>query len=126
MSSAIQSVARLLGDWRASRKALATLEAAEHPDITDRFGRVWTWRGRGDLYRHCGTAAPADMINDFGLPTQGALDNPNYDLCDVCVDGRTRNVPDCKPEWNCTHTMHHLTAKARMREIADQSQGISE
>lgn len=98
-------VGALLTSWQTARAELKTLEAAEHPDITDRYGRVWVWKGR-DLYRHCSTAAPAHMIDSFGLPTQAALDNPNYVLCAVCVNGRERNVPDCKPEWNCSHTTH--------------------
>jgi hypothetical protein len=106
----MKSVSALIAEWTASREAVAAIERTEHPDIVDRFGRTWTWKGRSDTYRHCGTACPVDMINDFGLPTQRALDNPNYDLCDVCLDGRKRNVPDCKPEWNCSHTMHHRTA----------------
>lgn len=96
----------LITSWQAARALVAEIERAEHSDITDRHGRVWTWRGRGDTYRHCGNSAPVYMINDFGLPTQAALDNPNYDLCGICLSGRTRNVPDCKPEWNCSHTMH--------------------
>ena len=98
------AVSRLLADWQAARAALAEIERAEHPDITDRFGRVWTWRW-GDLYTHCGSAVPADWVPTWGLPSQRALDNPNYDLCDICLNGRTRNVPDCKPGCNCTHSM---------------------
>lgn len=101
----MRSVENLIADWQEARAALAEIERAEHPDIIDRHSRVWAWVSK-DLYRHCCTAAPADMINQFGLPTQGALDNPNYDLCDICLNGRERNVPDCKPEWNCSHTMH--------------------
>jgi hypothetical protein len=81
------------------------MERSEHPDITDRFGRVWTWKPR-DLYHHCGTACPAYMIGNFGLPTQRALDNPNYELCAICLDGRSRNIRPCTAEWNCTHTTH--------------------
>ncbi|OSC76475.1 hypothetical protein B5180_01590 [Streptomyces sp. BF-3] len=99
----MQAVSELITQWQESRAALAELERAERRDITDRFGRVWTWRGRGDLYRHCGNAAPAHMIAQFGRPTQAALDNPNYDLCDICLDGRTRNVRKCRPEWKCSH-----------------------
>lgn len=102
----MKAVENLITSWRAARALVAEIERAAHPDIVDHLGRVWTWRGRGDSYRHCGNAAPEYMINDFGLPTQAALDNPNYDLCDACIDGRTRNVPACKPEWNCSHTMH--------------------
>lgn len=102
-------VQALITSWQAARAELKALEAAEHPDITDAFGRVWVWKAR-DLYRHCSTAAPADMIGHFGLPSQAALDNPNYILCDVCVAGRQRNVPNCKPEWNCSHLMHQPSA----------------
>lgn len=102
----MKAVAELIAQWQETRAALAELERAEHPDIIDRFGRAWTWFGRSDTYRHCGTACPVDMIDGFGLPSQRALDNPNYDLCAVCLDGRERNVPDCTPEWNCSHTMH--------------------
>ncbi|SOE25703.1 hypothetical protein [Streptomyces sp. OK228] len=102
----MDSVTNLITEWQAARAALAAIERAERPDVTDRFGRVWTWFGRSDTYRHCGTACPVDMIDSFGLPSQRALDNPNYDLCGICLNGRTRNVPDCKPEWNCSHTMH--------------------
>ncbi|MFE5159094.1 hypothetical protein ACFRNT_11275 [Streptomyces sp. NPDC056697] len=101
----MDAITNLIGEWQQLRAELAAVERAEHPDITDRHGRVWTWKAK-DLYRHCGIAAPEYMINDFGLPTQAALDNPNYDLCDVCTDGRKRNVPDCEPEWNCSHAMH--------------------
>lgn len=102
MSEATERVGQLLADWQAARFELAEIERAEHPDITDRFGRVWTWKSK-DLYRHCGTACPAYMIDGFGLPTQRALDNPNYDLCGICLDGRTRNARRCKPGWNCDH-----------------------
>lgn len=105
MSEATEAVERLLTQWQDARFALAEIERSEHPDITDRFGRVWTWKSK-NLYRHCGTACGADMIEHFGLPTQRALDNPNYDLCDICLDGRVRNIRPCKPEWNCTHTTH--------------------
>lgn len=102
MDDSIKAVGKLIADRQASRAALAEIERAEHPDIIDRFGRAWTWKSR-DLYRHCGTACGADMINDFGLPTQRALDNPNYDPCDICLAGRARNVRKCQPEWKCSH-----------------------
>ncbi len=93
----------LVNAWYELRSELHELERLEHPDITDRLGRVWAWKS-GDLYRHCSTAAPKFMIEHFGLPKQEALDNPNYDLCGICLDGRERNVNACKPEWSCTHT----------------------
>lgn len=102
----MDSVSALIGRWTSARAELAAIERAEHPDIVDQHGRTWTWFGRSDTYRHCGTACPVDMIDAFGLPSQRALDNPNYVLCGICVDGRKRNVPDCKPQWNCSHTTH--------------------
>ncbi|WP_327379392.1 hypothetical protein [Streptomyces sp. NBC_01212] len=102
----MQAVSELITQWQESRAALAELERMEHPNIVDGYGRTWTWLGRSDTYRHCGTACPVDMIECFGLPSQRALDNPNYGLCDTCLDGRVRNVPDCRPEWSCSHPMH--------------------
>lgn len=114
MSDATEAVSRLIGEWQNARAALAELEHAEHPDITDRHGRAWTWRpGRGDIYVHDGMAFPRALVesNALGLPSQSVLDNPNYGhLCDVCLDGRERNVPDCRPEWNCSHAMHQRSA----------------
>lgn len=78
----------LLDEWAVARSQLAALEAAEHPDIIDRFGRAWQWRGRGDLYSHDDTLAfPADWVRDpdLGLPSPSLVDNPNYSrLCDTC------------------------------------------
>ena len=102
MTDSIAAVGKLIADWQGARAALAEIERAEHPDITDRHGRTWTWKSK-DLYRHCGNAAPAYMIDSFGLPSQQALDNPNYDLCGICLDGRTRNVRKCRAEWQCSH-----------------------
>jgi hypothetical protein len=89
----VQTVTGLLAEWQVARAVLADLERAEHPDVTDRLGRVWVWRGRGDLYRHCGTAAPLGMIDMFGVPRDSVLRNPNYPvLCVVCLDGRVQRV----------------------------------
>ncbi|MEV4939619.1 hypothetical protein [Streptomyces zaomyceticus] len=101
----MQAVTRLIAEWQLARSELAELERAEHPYITDRFGRVWRWKGRGDIYVHCGSAVPKSFLDDgrMGLPAQRALDNPNYDLCGVCLDGRQRNVKVCTPEWGCSH-----------------------
>lgn len=112
MSDATEAVGRLLGEWQGARETLLDLERAEHPDITDRHGRVWSWRHR-DLYWHCGMVFPKEVVesNAMGLPSQSVLDNPNYGrLCAVCLDGRERNVPDCRPEWNCAHAMHQRGA----------------
>ena len=98
------------------RAALVALERAEHPDVMDRFGRVWTW-WKGDLYRHCGNAAPKHMIDGFGLPSQTALDNPNYDLCGICLDGRDRHVTACKREWECSHA---TCARIHVAEDAEE------
>jgi len=99
----MEEVARLVDARKAARAELAAIERAEHLDITDRFGRVWVRKSK-DLYVHCGCAAPAYLIDCFGLPKQSALDNPNYNLCDICVDGRERNITPCRPEWKCSHT----------------------
>jgi hypothetical protein len=101
----MQAVAELIAKWESARAELAELERAEHPDVTDHHGRVWTW-WKGTLYRHCGLAWPAEFVQDgrHGLPDESALTNPNYvDFCGVCLDGRERNVQVCKPEWNCGH-----------------------
>jgi hypothetical protein len=75
----------MVEDWRATRAELAALERAEHPDITDRRGRVWIWSS-GDLYHHDGLLGfPKALIADLGLPSPRLVDNPNYaGLCDVC------------------------------------------
>jgi hypothetical protein len=88
----VNPVTALLADWHAAREALTALEAAEHPDIIDHHGRVWTW-WKGDLYRHCGNAAPSHMIDWFGLPKDAVLSNPNYPkLCGICLNGRTQTA----------------------------------
>lgn len=81
------AVGRLIAEWQAARAALAELERSEHPDVTDRHGRIWTWRG-GDLYTHDNTlAAPLDFVTSptLGLPKPQCAENPNYArLCSVC------------------------------------------
>lgn len=114
-------IARLLFELQVARAQLAAIEQAEHPDVTDRFGRVWTWCGK-DLYAHCGIAAPKDRIDDFVLPSQTALDNPNYDPCDICLDGRDRHVTACKREWECSHATCariHAAEDAEAQRSAD-------
>lgn len=110
MSEAVETVGRLIGEWRDARAQLVELERAEHPDIVDGYRRTWTWKpGHGDVYVHDGMAVPKDFLTNggAGLPQQSVLDNPNYgELCGTCLDGRERNVPDCRPEWNCAHVMH--------------------
>lgn len=73
--------------WQQARRDVREWERAEHPDITDRFGRVWVWKD-GDLYTHDDTLAfPRAFLDDrIGLPRPGlADDNPNYSrLCDIC------------------------------------------
>ena len=55
--------------------------------ITDKYGREWTYKGRGDLYSHDGTLAfPDHMIDDLCLPLPVVASNPNYGgLCAACV-----------------------------------------
>lgn len=78
---------KLLAEWTALREQIAEIERAEHPDITDRFGRVWVW-WKGDLYRHCGHCIPGEWITStehpIGLPSPTLADNPNYQLCEIC------------------------------------------
>lgn len=79
------SAASLVGEWLQARAELQAVERAAHPAITDRFGRVWTWK-IDDLYTHDGTLCfPSDMIASAGLPSTRCADNPNYaNLCDIC------------------------------------------
>lgn len=80
---------RLIGEWQAARAELAAIERAEHPDITDRYGRTWVWRD-GDLYSHDATLAfPRDFLDRVGLPSPRLADNPNY----------SRLCARCRSEW---------------------------
>ncbi len=78
---------KLLAEWTALREQIAETERAEHPDITDRFGRVWVW-WKGDLYRHCNQCIPGEWITStelpIGLPSPSLAYNPNYQLCEIC------------------------------------------
>jgi hypothetical protein len=77
--------APLVDGWLEARRALREAEQAEHPDVTDALGRVWTWMD-GDIYTHDGMAWPLDHITHPGIgwPTAAALDNPNYQWCATC------------------------------------------
>jgi hypothetical protein len=74
-----------IDSWLTVRAELAAIERAEHPDITDRFGRVWQW-WKGDLYRHDGCLAiPGRWIPEWGLPSARLAGNTNYaGLCGIC------------------------------------------
>lgn len=80
-------VRRLLQDWTNARAGLRALEEAEHPPMTDHYGRVWTWSA-GDTYIHDGLMAwTREMIlrQDAGLPSPELAGNPNYaGLCAIC------------------------------------------
>lgn len=54
-------------------------------ELYDALGRTWVWRNK-DLYAHDGMAWPLAFITNpkIGLPTQHALDNPNYQWCAIC------------------------------------------
>lgn len=85
-------VNEMINSWQDARRELAGLDAAEHPDVTDRFGRVWAWKS-GDLYTHDGTLAfPRKFIDDesLGLPSAQLADNPNY----------SRLCTTCRSDWN--------------------------
>jgi hypothetical protein len=94
-------IRKLLAEWQALRTIIAEMDVAEHPDITDALGRVWTWipGGSGNLYGHDGMAWPREDVEDpgIGLPTPAVLENPNYHWCRLCRQpaGRlgTRRVP---------------------------------
>lgn len=82
------SIAAMLAGWEASRATLRAIKEAEHPDLTDQFGRTWQWKDK-DLYTHDALlAATPDVIANvnLGLPRAGlADDNPNYaGLCSIC------------------------------------------
>ena len=82
---AVTHVRTMLADLAAIRGELAEIDAAEHPDVTDRFGRVWTW-WKGELYHHDDTLADTrDRIAAYGLPPATLADNHNYaGLCTIC------------------------------------------
>ncbi|MFB8401126.1 hypothetical protein [Streptomyces sp. NPDC055912] len=79
-------VVDLIDEWQRLRSEIAEMERADHPDITDRHGRVWTW-WKGTLYRHCSLAFPQSFVEDerLGLPNPKLRDNPNYTLCQICL-----------------------------------------
>ena len=58
-----------------------------HPDITDRFGRVWVWKAR-DLYTHDSIlCVPSLWITspDMQLPNRKLGWNHRYaGLCAIC------------------------------------------
>ncbi len=87
MSALTDRIGGMIADWQATRAALREIEEREHPDITDRHGRVWVWRS-GDLYAHDATLAmPRDFVTHprLGLPRAECADNPNYwRLCATC------------------------------------------
>lgn len=86
-----RTVAALIVRWQEARRSLRALEQAEHPDVTDALGRIWTWLD-GDLYRHDDMALPLTSITDEAIrrPTQRALANPNYWWCSICRGMGTR------------------------------------
>lgn len=82
----VLAVRGMLAEWQALRAELRAIEEAEHPAVTDKWGRVWTWVS-GDLWHHDDTLAlTRDMIDKLtGLPPEKLRGNPNYHgLCDIC------------------------------------------
>jgi hypothetical protein len=80
------SVSKMVEEWRSIREEIRRLEELQHSPITDKYGRVWVWKDM-DLYTHCGMAWPKSALDNpdhYGLPTKGALDNPNYQFCEIC------------------------------------------
>jgi len=80
-------VSAKINEWQRMRAELKALERAEHPDIIDHHGRTWSWKSR-DLYVHDSMAWPKSVIEDgrHGLPSPELADNPNYRLCDICLN----------------------------------------
>jgi len=90
MPEPTEIVADMITEWQATRLAMAELERAEHPDITDPHGRVWTWHsgaGADEMYKHDGMAWPVEWIARGGLPRPEGLANPNYSWCEICRQG---------------------------------------
>lgn len=81
-------VRQLIADWNAARALIRRNEEAAHPDVVDVLGRTWTWKD-GDLYRHDSMCWPLSMVTDprVGWPSRNALDNPNYQWCEICKTG---------------------------------------
>jgi len=85
-AAGVLAVRGMLVDWQALRAELRAIEEAEHPAVTDKFGRVWTWTCH-DCYHHDDTLAlTRDMIDRLaGLPPERLRGNPNYwQLCETC------------------------------------------
>ena len=84
--SAQDAVSSLIDEWQQLRAEMRAIEVAEHPPITDKYGRVWTWKDR-DLYVHDQLAFTADMVRSerVGLPKAMLRDSPNYRLCGICT-----------------------------------------
>lgn len=85
-TTATEIVSDLIGQWRATRAELRRLDEYAHPPIVDKFNRVWTWKDN-DVYTHDNMAWPAsffDNPDNYGLPRASALNNPNYNFCDIC------------------------------------------
>jgi len=82
----VLAVRGMLDEWQALRAELRAIEVAEHPALTDKFGRVWTWTCH-DCYHHDNTLAlTRDMIGRLAsLPPERLRGNPNYwQLCEIC------------------------------------------
>jgi len=84
------AINQLIDEWFAARAAIHATEKAEHPDVTDALGRVWVW-SQGDLYRHDSMCWPlaATTNPNIGWPHRAVLDNPNYQWCETCKEGRS-------------------------------------
>ena len=100
----------LLAQWDEARQTLSAIEEAEHPDLTDKFGRAWAWKDK-DLYTHDGMAWPVSFVQSqgIGLPTEHALNNPNYQWCSICkptVDGA--DLASAHPEMYGPFGTHRL------------------
>ncbi|WP_285554843.1 hypothetical protein [Actinoplanes regularis] len=75
----------LVAQWPAAQQGLREVEKALHPDLTDVFGRTWTWVA-GDLYRHDSMTWTKTMVLSPKLrgPSTDALNNPGSEWCARC------------------------------------------
>lgn len=65
----------------------SSLPNTSHPDITDRFGRVWVWKSR-EIYTHDNVLmVPREFIerSEINLPHKRTANNHKYaGLCEIC------------------------------------------
>lgn len=105
-------------NWRFYRQQLEEIERAEHPDVTDGYGRTWRWFGRGRTYVHDDSLAYSiAWIPHLGLPAAAVADNPNYRLCGIC---RSAWPPEDQERYAQVQAARSACAVCRLRFEADE------